>query len=411
MGKLISSALLPFILILSVILIVYCEWDECKTGYDKFLLVVIVILVANVAIKYLASENVVEGFRSSCRRNNAFTSGCDSSRRGDPFITGIVEDVEEFTNNMDSNSDNSDSNDNEDTNENTSLETRMSIDNKFNSLLKNSALDKAVKSKNKNSFGDVPATSTTTTVANTNANTTTTTTTPTPTQEKVTVTSDELDLNRMLGDGNADTDKAWIESTQKNARGITSIFRPQIIIKDEKDKTGIYYKEKSEDKEKELVSYNRNRNRNRKYNNGVSQLGDGYNYSYDNTESSSVLNTQEPTHNIWSTNEDGSENTRPDYVLGDPYQNYSTPSQQLAINSYNILPASCKWDVPQQRPSACIASNPIANPVGVGNFAPLVNMLELNSDGTQAASESRVRFTNIGSVMPKFNFAEVGYNE
>ena len=405
MGKLISSALLPFILILSVILIVYCEWDECKTGYDKFLLVIIVILVANVAIKCLVSENVVEGFRSSCRRNNAFASGCDSSRRGDPFITGIVEDVEEFTNNMDGDSDNSDSSKN--TNKDTNLETRMSIDNKFNSLLKNSALDKAVKSKNKNSFGDAPTTSTTTTVANT----TTTTTTPEPTKEKLTVTSDELDLNSMLGEGNSESDKALIESTQKNARGITSIFRPQIIIKDEKDKTGIYYKEKSEDKEKELVSYDRNRNRNRKYNNGVSQLGDGYDYSYDNTESSSVLNTQEPTHNIWSTNEDGSENTRPDYVLGDPYQNYSTPSQQLAINSYNILPASCKWDVPQRRPPTCIASNPIANPVGVGNFAPLVNMLELNSDGTQAASESRVRFTNIGSVMPKFNFAEVGYNE
>ena len=232
-------------------------------------------------------------------------------------------------------------------------------------------------------------------------------TNPTTTKKVSSSNKDDVDVNKLL---NSNTNMGWTSKMQDNTKGISSIFNPQIIIKDDGKETGVYYNDgKSGGEDIKMASYDRHRNRYRRYNNNPRS-----NDSRDGASYSDSLSTQEPTHDLWEDEQDGIGGI----VLGDPYQYYSTPrkdsnlspSQQLAINSYNILPPSCNWDVPQQRPPVCITNNAIDNPIGVGNFAPLVNMLELNPDGTQSTSESRVKFTNVGSLLPKFDFKETEYN-
>ena len=64
------------------------------------------------------------------------------------------------------------------------------------------------------------------------------------------------------------------------------------------------------------------------------------------------------------------------------------------------------WSVPQKRAPVCITSNSF-NPASLYDRGTPTNVLELTTAGDQAATEDFVSETNIGSILPKFEYKEV----
>jgi hypothetical protein len=79
---------------------------------------------------------------------------------------------------------------------------------------------------------------------------------------------------------------------------------------------------------------------------------------------------------------------------------------KLYYPGYSFAPPST-WDVPQKRPPPCIPDKTRLCPMGVFDRGTPTNVLELNPDGTQCSSENECELTNIGSIMPKFDFKEI----
>lgn len=78
---------------------------------------------------------------------------------------------------------------------------------------------------------------------------------------------------------------------------------------------------------------------------------------------------------------------------------------------YTYIPP-IHWDVPQRHISVC--QPPGANYqklTGLVDRGLPMNVLELNPDGSQADTESSVNLTNVGSVMPRFNYQEQPFSK
>ena len=71
---------------------------------------------------------------------------------------------------------------------------------------------------------------------------------------------------------------------------------------------------------------------------------------------------------------------------------------------YSFIPPT-EWDVPQQRPPACVPDKWI-RPSAVFDRGTPLNVLELDENGDMLMDENRVTFTNVGSIMPKFRYEE-----
>ena len=70
------------------------------------------------------------------------------------------------------------------------------------------------------------------------------------------------------------------------------------------------------------------------------------------------------------------------------------------------------WDVPQRHVSVCQPNGPnVRKLTGLIDRGLPVNALELNPDGSIADKESQVKLTNVGSVLPKFNYIEEPYSK
>jgi hypothetical protein len=70
------------------------------------------------------------------------------------------------------------------------------------------------------------------------------------------------------------------------------------------------------------------------------------------------------------------------------------------------------WDVPQRHVSVCQPNGPnVRKLTGLVDRGLPVNALELNPDGSIADKESEVKLTNVGSVLPKFNYIEEPYSK
>lgn len=70
------------------------------------------------------------------------------------------------------------------------------------------------------------------------------------------------------------------------------------------------------------------------------------------------------------------------------------------------------WDVPQRHVSICQPNGPnVRKLTGLIDRGLPINALELNSDGSIADKESDVKLTNVGSVLPKFNYIEEPYSK
>ena len=70
------------------------------------------------------------------------------------------------------------------------------------------------------------------------------------------------------------------------------------------------------------------------------------------------------------------------------------------------------WDVPQRHVSICQPAEPnVRKLTGLIDRGLPINALELNPDGSQAQTEDTVSMTNVGSVLPRFNYQEEPYSK
>jgi hypothetical protein len=77
---------------------------------------------------------------------------------------------------------------------------------------------------------------------------------------------------------------------------------------------------------------------------------------------------------------------------------------------YTYLPPT-NWDVPQQYPPVCLSSPNIFKLTGLMDKGLPINALELNPQGKIANTEDTVQLTNVGSMLPKFNFEEQPFSK
>ena len=192
---------------------------------------------------------------------------------------------------------------------------------------------------------------------------------------------------------------------QKDGTGVSSVFSPQIIIKsnDEGSTPGVYMKKDPKSKEVPIVKSN----------------------------TLNVNNWQQPTHNLWASEHtyyDGynsssdpwnadSSNTHQSsgsynyegsnaYLNNPPNQNYQN-SQKSFYPGYAYMPPS-NWDVPQKRPPVCVNNDLDTTklPIGIADHGTPVFALEVNPIGRILATEEKVKYTNVGSILPKFTYME-----
>ena len=90
-------------------------------------------------------------------------------------------------------------------------------------------------------------------------------------------------------------------------------------------------------------------------------------------------------------------------------QNYTQAKKWMP--GYTYVPP-VYWDVPQKHAKPCSAANPNARKLtGLVDRGLPINALELNPDGTMADTEDTVSLTNVGSIIPQFNYQETPFSK
>lgn len=90
-------------------------------------------------------------------------------------------------------------------------------------------------------------------------------------------------------------------------------------------------------------------------------------------------------------------------------QNYTQSKKWMP--GYTYVPP-VYWNVPQKHVSACQTANPnVQKLTGLVDRGLPINALELNQDGSMANSEDTVSLTNVGSILPKFNYEETPFSK
>lgn len=199
---------------------------------------------------------------------------------------------------------------------------------------------------------------------------------------------------------------------QDRGKGISSIFSPQIIIK-EGDQDGVYFKKS---KTSEEVPIARRRRRPKNWQEPEDELwADDHQYydKYDTSKdpwNSAVNNWNKAMASGSGRSECGnySDSKRIDYDTlrkgsNKQYQN----SQKQFYPGYAYQPPS-NWDVPQKRAPVCVNSNPDTTqlPIGIADHGTPINALEVDPIGRILATEEKVKYTNVGSILPKFSYNE-----
>lgn len=199
---------------------------------------------------------------------------------------------------------------------------------------------------------------------------------------------------------------------QDRGKGISSVFSPQIIIK-EGDQDGVYFKKS---KTSEEVPVARRRRRPRNWQEPEDDLWADRHQYYDKYDSSkdpwnsAVNNWNRAMASGSGRSECGNytDSSRVDYNTlrkgaDKQYQN----SQKQFYPGYSYQPPS-NWDVPQKRPPVCVNTNPDTTqlPIGIADHGTPINALEVDPIGRILTTEEKVKYTNVGSILPKFTYTE-----
>jgi hypothetical protein len=90
-------------------------------------------------------------------------------------------------------------------------------------------------------------------------------------------------------------------------------------------------------------------------------------------------------------------------------KNYTDAKKWVA--GYTYVPP-VNWDVPQKHAPVCKTSSPnVQKLTGLIDRGLPINALELNSQGKIADTEDSVSLTNVGSMIPKFNYQEEPFSK
>lgn len=90
-------------------------------------------------------------------------------------------------------------------------------------------------------------------------------------------------------------------------------------------------------------------------------------------------------------------------------RNYS--KAKTYFPGYTYVPP-VHWDVPQRHISICRPEGPnVRKLTGLIDRGLPLNVLELNQDGSVSQTEDTVNLTNVGSMMPKFNYQEQPFSK
>lgn len=88
-----------------------------------------------------------------------------------------------------------------------------------------------------------------------------------------------------------------------------------------------------------------------------------------------------------------------------PYAKRTDDMSRKYYPGYSFTPPN-SWDIPQKRPPVCLPEKERFNPSGIFDRGTPTNVLELMPDGDMCMSEAECSLTNIGSIMPKFQYEE-----
>jgi hypothetical protein len=199
---------------------------------------------------------------------------------------------------------------------------------------------------------------------------------------------------------------------QEKGKGISSIFSPQIIIK-EGDHDGVYFK-KSESSPEVPITSNRRRKRDIKnYQEPEADLwADSHQYYDGHTTSRDPWNNAVDNWNkSMASTKNGQDKECGNYVDYDNLRKKPDPeyqkSSKIFYPGYSYLPPN-NWDVPQKRAPICVNNNPDTTrlPIGIADHGTPINALEVDPTGRILATEEMVKHTNVGSILPKFNYSE-----
>ena len=134
---------------------------------------------------------------------------------------------------------------------------------------------------------------------------------------------------------------------------------------------------------------------------------------YGNTSSNSINNSN-PQITLYSNiktskecapNLDLDENQAGDLIVKD----YKQSKKWIA--GYTYVPP-VHWDVPQKRTPVCNLANPnIHKLTGLIDKGLPINALELTENGYIADTEDTVKLSNVGSMIPKFNYQEQPFSK
>ena len=171
---------------------------------------------------------------------------------------------------------------------------------------------------------------------------------------------------------------------QEKGKGISSIFSPQIIIK-EGDHDGVYFK-KSESSPEVPITANRRRRRDiRNYQEPEADLWSDSHQYYDGHNTS-----RDPWNSAvdnWNKSMASTKNS-PDKECGNyvdydnlrkkPDAEYQKSHKQF-YPGYSYLPPN-NWDVPQKRAPVCVNNNPDTTqlPIGIADHGTPINALEVD---------------------------------
>ncbi len=90
-------------------------------------------------------------------------------------------------------------------------------------------------------------------------------------------------------------------------------------------------------------------------------------------------------------------------------QNYTQAKKWMP--GYTYVPP-VYWDVPQRHISICQGANPNAKKLtGLVDRGLPINALEIDPEGNMADTEDAVSLTNVGSILPKFNYQETPFSK
>ena len=118
-------------------------------------------------------------------------------------------------------------------------------------------------------------------------------------------------------------------------------------------------------------------------------------------------NTESPSNKLCGTYDDLNLSTDEsgNILIG----NYTKAKKYFP--GYTYIPP-IYWDVPQRHTPVCAQPDVnVRKLTGLMDRGTPINALELNQDGTLSDTEQNVSLTNVGSLMPKFNYYEVPFSQ